>query len=61
MAANFGMAARGPGVAPGDWAKLAAAVPEPATGLLVLATLPLLRRRRNVLAASAARHRPTRR
>ena len=48
LAANFGMSAAGAGVTPGDWAALGAAVPEPAGAALLLATLPLLRRRRAV-------------
>jgi hypothetical protein len=44
LAANFGLSAAGTEVTPGDWAALAAAVPEPLAPALV-AALPLLRRR----------------
>jgi hypothetical protein len=48
LAANFGLGAAGPHVTPGDWAALAAAVPEP--GVWALASgagaLMLPRRRR---------------
>jgi hypothetical protein len=48
LAANFGISASTNGPTPGDWTALGAAVPEPASlGLLALATLPALRRRRN--------------
>ncbi len=46
LAANFGMSAAGPGVSPGDWAALGAAVPEPTMAAVLLAGLPLLYRRR---------------
>ena len=47
LAANFGQGAAGPGMSPGDWARLGASVPEPSVATLILLTaLPSLRRRR---------------
>ena len=47
LASNFGQSAAGPQVTPQDWAKLAAAIPEPAMGMVaVLAVVALLPRRR---------------
>jgi hypothetical protein len=48
LAANFGLSAAGTGVTPQDWAALASAVPEPAaaTGVSLVATGAILRRRR---------------
>ena len=47
LAAHFGQRAAGPGVTPGDWANLAAAVPEPASaGTIGLFAAGLLLRRR---------------
>jgi hypothetical protein len=53
LAANFGQTiAGGPGVTPGDWAALGAAVPEPGTAgaMVAAATLAGLRRRRRLRA-----------
>ena len=47
LASNFGVQASGPTVTPGDWQALGSAVPEPATGALVLvACAALLARKR---------------
>jgi hypothetical protein len=47
LAANFGVSAAGPGVTPGDWQALGAAVPEPTTGAIALVTaVALLARKR---------------
>ena len=47
LAASFGLSAAGPQVTAGDWARLGASVPEPVTsGVLLLGTLMLVRRRR---------------
>jgi hypothetical protein len=48
LAANFGLVASGPEVTPGDWAALAAAVPEPAGALFaMLMSISLMRARRS--------------
>jgi hypothetical protein len=45
LAGNFGQSSAGPGMTPGDWARLGAAVPEPSLGALAFVmALPLLRR-----------------
>jgi hypothetical protein len=47
LAANFGLSAAAGSVSPDDWSRLAASVPEPSAGILMLLTAPpLLRRRR---------------
>jgi hypothetical protein len=47
LAANFGLSAAGPSVTPDDWARLGAAVPEPASlALVALGAVALVRRRR---------------
>ena len=51
LATNFGLSAAGPDVTPQDWARLGAAVPEPASGMVLCATSVLLatrRRRRRI-------------
>jgi hypothetical protein len=48
LAANFGMSASVGGPTPEDWSALASAVPEPSFGLVSVAMLPALRRRRTV-------------
>ncbi len=56
LARNFGQQALGPGVTPGDWTALAAAVPEPAHGVLSgLAAILLTSRRRRRLRRRRAR------
>jgi hypothetical protein len=47
LASNFGLSAAGPTVTPDDWARLGAAVPEPASiGAVGMGAVALLRRRR---------------
>jgi hypothetical protein len=47
LAANFGLSAAGPEITPEDWARLGTSVPEPSlSSMLVLSSIPLLRRRR---------------
>jgi hypothetical protein len=47
LASNFGLSAAGPTVTPDDWARLGAAVPEPASiGAVAMGAVALLRRRR---------------
>jgi hypothetical protein len=46
LAGNFGLSALGPEVTPQDWSSLAAAVPEPGCGAVILAYGMMARRRR---------------
>jgi hypothetical protein len=46
LAANFGLSASGTDITPQDWANLAAAVPEPGAGAIVVALTTLIGRRR---------------
>jgi hypothetical protein len=48
LAANFGLSAAGPQVTPHDWARLGAAVPEPAVACVALTLLLPRRKRRNL-------------